>query len=84
MLIYEDESSWAAVGQQEAASWTNTDWSEVVGLYDLLVALWPSPVVALNRAVAVGLAHGPAVGLAALDALAVEPQLAEQLPPRPR
>jgi RNA polymerase sigma-70 factor (ECF subfamily) len=48
----------------------------VVALYDLLVALWPSPVVALNRAAAVGLADGPAAGLAALDALADEPQLA--------
>ena len=38
--------------------------------------LWPSPVVALNRAVAVGLADGPAAGLAALDALGAEPQLA--------
>ncbi len=65
-----------AAVHDEAPSWTDTDWSEVVGLYDLLVALWPSPVVALNRAVAVGLAHGPAVGLAALDALATEPQLA--------
>ena len=39
-------------------------------------AIWPSPVVALNRAVAVGFARGPAAGLAALDALADEPQLA--------
>ena len=38
--------------------------------------IWPSPVVALNRAVAVGLAAGPAAGLAALDALATEPLLA--------
>jgi len=38
--------------------------------------LWPAPVVALNRAVAVGFAAGPAAGLAALDALAGEPQLA--------
>ena len=47
-----------------------------MGLYDLLVGLWPSPVVALNRAVAVGLAAGPAAGLAALDSLATEPALA--------
>jgi len=60
----------------EAPSWDATDWSEIVGLYDLLVELWPSPVVALNRAVAVGLAEGPAAGLAALDALAAEPLLA--------
>jgi RNA polymerase sigma factor (sigma-70 family) len=60
----------------EAPSWQETDWIEVVALYDLLVQIWPSPVVALNRAVAVGLAAGPNAGLAALDALAAEPQLA--------
>jgi RNA polymerase sigma factor (sigma-70 family) len=60
----------------EAPNWDDTDWRELVGLYDLLSAIWPSPVVALNRAVAVGLACGPADGLAALDALADEPQLA--------
>jgi RNA polymerase sigma factor (sigma-70 family) len=60
----------------EAASWDTTQWSEIVGLYDLLVQIWPSPVVALNRAVAVGLAAGPEAGLAALDALATEPVLA--------
>ncbi|MFF5213570.1 RNA polymerase sigma factor [Streptosporangium sp. NPDC000396] len=60
----------------EAAAWQDTDWAEIVALYDLLVRLWPSPVVALNRAVAVGFARGPAAGLATLDALAAEPQLA--------
>jgi RNA polymerase sigma-70 factor (ECF subfamily) len=60
----------------EAPSWEDTDWREVVALYNLLVQIWPSPVVALNRAVAIGLAHGPAAGLAALDDLAAEPQLA--------
>ncbi|MFE2425968.1 RNA polymerase sigma factor [Streptomyces sp. NPDC059373] len=60
----------------EAPTWDDTDWREVVALYDLLVRLWPSPVVALNRAVALGFAAGPAAGLAALDALAAEPQLA--------
>jgi RNA polymerase sigma-70 factor (ECF subfamily) len=59
-----------------APSWGTTDWNEIVGLYDLLVAIWPSPVVALNRAVAVGLAEGPAAGLVALDALGHEPLLA--------
>jgi RNA polymerase sigma factor (sigma-70 family) len=60
----------------EARSWEATDWAELVGLYDLLLEAWPSPVVALNRAVAVGFAQGPAAGLDALDALAEEPQLA--------
>ena len=58
------------------SSWGDTDWAEIVGLYDLLVQLWPSPVVALNRAVAVGFASGAAAGLAELDALTSEPQLA--------
>ncbi|MGI8752559.1 MAG: RNA polymerase sigma factor [Acidimicrobiales bacterium] len=60
----------------EAPTWQATDWAEIVGLYDLLVAIWPSPVVALNRAVAVGFADGPQAGLDALDALAGEPVLA--------
>jgi RNA polymerase sigma-70 factor (ECF subfamily) len=60
----------------EAPSWDDTDWAEIVALYDLLVAVWPSPVVALNRAVALGFARGPAAGLAELDVLTSEPQLA--------
>lgn len=60
----------------EARSWEETDWVELVGLYDLLTAIWPSPVVALNRAVAVSFARGPEAGLVELDALVTEPQLA--------
>ncbi|HEY5109319.1 MAG TPA: tetratricopeptide repeat protein [Acidimicrobiales bacterium] len=60
----------------EAPTWSATDWSELVGLYDLLVVIWPSPVVALNRSVAVGFAEGPEAGLKALDVLLDEPQLA--------
>ena len=60
----------------EAPSWDLTDWAEVVALYDVLAQIWPSPVVALNRAVAVGFARGAAAGLAELDRLADEPQLA--------
>ncbi|NPD04521.1 sigma-70 family RNA polymerase sigma factor [Nocardioides sp. zg-1308] len=48
----------------------DTDWSQVVALYDQLVRLDPSPVVALNRAVAVGELDGPHVALAQVDALA--------------
>jgi RNA polymerase sigma factor (sigma-70 family) len=59
-----------------APRWEDTDWREIVALYDLLRDRWPSPVVALNRAVAVGLAEGPAAGLAELERLAAEPQLA--------
>ena len=46
-----------------------TDWHRIVALYDALAALTPSPVVALNRAVAVAMADGPAAGLALVDAL---------------
>lgn len=60
----------------EAPSYEATDWQELMGLYDLLIEVWPSPVVALNRAVAVGMARNPARGLEALDALEAEPQLA--------
>src|SRR5215218_425501 len=60
----------------ESPSWVDTDWREIVALYELLTTLWPSPVVALNRAVAIGFARGAAAGLAALDALSGEPQLA--------
>jgi RNA polymerase sigma-70 factor (ECF subfamily) len=59
----------------EAPSYEATDWHELVGLYDLLVQVWPSPVVALNRAVAIGMARGPCEGLNAVDALRDEPQL---------
>jgi RNA polymerase sigma-70 factor (ECF subfamily) len=65
-----------AAVHDEAPSFDETDWREVVGLYDLLMDRWPSPVVELNRAVAVGFAEGPAEGLAALDPLTSCPELA--------
>jgi RNA polymerase sigma-70 factor (ECF subfamily) len=58
----------AAVHDQ-ASTWASTDWMEIVRLYDTLEAVWPSPVVSLNRAVALGFANGPQVGLDALDDL---------------
>ncbi len=60
----------------EAPSWNDTDWREIAALYGLLGQLWPSPVVALNHAVAIGFACGADAGLAAVEALAGEPQLA--------
>jgi RNA polymerase sigma-70 factor, ECF subfamily len=60
----------------EAPSYADTDWPEVLGLYDLLLAVWPSPVVVINRAVAVAMVHGPAAGLAALEEVADDPHLA--------
>jgi RNA polymerase sigma-70 factor (ECF subfamily) len=59
-----------------APRWEATDWQQITDLYDVLIQIWPSPVVALNRAIAVGEARGPQAGLAALDRLATEPQLA--------
>jgi RNA polymerase sigma factor (sigma-70 family) len=53
-----------------------TDWAGIVALYDRLLAVTPSPIVALNRAVAVSMARGPAEGLALLDALAGDRALA--------
>jgi RNA polymerase sigma factor (sigma-70 family) len=58
-----------------AATAADTDWSRIVALYDALAAIAPSPVVALNRAVAVGMAFGPAAGLGLVDALCDEPAL---------
>jgi RNA polymerase sigma-70 factor (ECF subfamily) len=52
-----------------------TDWVRMVALYDGLAQIAPSPVVELNRAVAVGMAFGPTAGLALVDALAEEPAL---------
>jgi RNA polymerase sigma-70 factor, ECF subfamily len=52
-----------------------TDWERIVLLYDALLQVTLSPIVALNRAVAVGMAQGPAAGLDALDAIAAEPAL---------
>jgi RNA polymerase sigma factor (sigma-70 family) len=53
----------------------DTDWSRIAGLYAQLSALVASPVIELNRAVAVGMAEGPAAALAIVDALAEEPAL---------
>ncbi|GAA5065352.1 RNA polymerase sigma-70 factor (ECF subfamily) [Thermocatellispora tengchongensis] len=52
-----------------AARWQDTDWQEIAALYGRLARLTPSPVVELNRAVAVGMARGPAAGLELVEAL---------------
>ncbi|NYI03797.1 RNA polymerase sigma factor [Allostreptomyces psammosilenae] len=59
----------------EAADLATTDWPQITALYDVLSALAPSPVVALNRAVAVAMRDGPEAGLALLDELAGEERL---------
>ena len=53
-----------------------TDWTRIVALYDALAQLMPSPVVDLNRAVALGMAFGPAAGLEVVDSLTTDPALA--------
>jgi RNA polymerase sigma factor (sigma-70 family) len=58
-----------------AASAEQTDWAGIAALYELLARLTPSPVVELNRAVAVGMAFGPDQGLQLVDALTGEPAL---------
>ncbi len=52
-----------------APKWESTDWATIVAAYDALAEAWPSPVVALNRAVAVSMLDGPSAGLAALKEL---------------
>jgi RNA polymerase sigma-70 factor, ECF subfamily len=55
----------------------DTDWNRILALYDALAQLMPSPVVELNRAVAVSMVFGPAAGLELVNALAAEAQLSE-------
>ncbi|MFG1920200.1 RNA polymerase sigma factor [Micromonospora sp. NPDC048898] len=59
----------------EATDVASTDWPQVVALYDVLLGMVPSPVVALNRAAAVAMRDGPDAGLALLDELADDPRL---------
>ncbi|MER5223348.1 sigma-70 family RNA polymerase sigma factor [Streptomyces flaveus] len=68
---YQLRAAIAAV-HDEADSPDSTDWHEILGLYDVLVHLVPSPVERLNRAVALAMVHGPKAGLAELNALAPE------------
>ncbi len=58
-----------------AGTAAETDWPRIVALYDAVAQLAPSPVVELNRAVAVGMAFGPAAGLELVDGLVTEPAL---------
>jgi RNA polymerase sigma-70 factor, ECF subfamily len=61
-----------AACHSRAASVEETDWVRIAALYELLAGIAPSPVVELNRAVAVGMAFGPELGLQAVDALAAD------------
>lgn len=72
--VYTLQAAIAAV-HAEAASLATTDWGQVVALYDVLLRVEPSPVVALNRAVAVSQRDGAEKGLAAIDAVMAGNQL---------
>src|SRR5262249_44789479 len=69
-----------------ARSKDETDWPQIAALYGALARHLPSSIVLLNRAVAVGMAEGPEAGLAALDALEADEELAQYhlLPATPR
>ena len=66
---YQLQAAIAAV-HGEAASVTDTDWAEILALYELLGQVSPGPLVSLGKAVAIAMVHGPAAGLAATDELA--------------
>jgi len=71
---YAIQAAIAAV-HAEAPNAAATDWDEIVGLYDVLMEMSPSPVVELNRAVAIAMRDGPAAGLAIIDALLARGEL---------
>jgi RNA polymerase sigma-70 factor (ECF subfamily) len=71
---YTLQAAIAAVHAQ-APSAAATDWTQIVGLYDLLMRAEPSPVVELNRAVAVAMRDGPGAGLGLVDAILVRGDL---------
>jgi RNA polymerase sigma-70 factor (ECF subfamily) len=74
MTRYALEAAIAAL-HAEAESAAETDWRQIAGLYDLLLRVNPSPVVALNRAVAIAMADGPDAGLRLLERLENTPEL---------
>jgi predicted RNA polymerase sigma factor len=72
---YQLQAAIAAV-HSEAATMEETDWPQILALYDLLEATAPNPFTSLNRAVAVGMVHGPAAGLRIIAALEADKRLA--------
>jgi RNA polymerase sigma-70 factor (ECF subfamily) len=76
---YSLQAAIAAV-HTEAPTPAGTDWAQIVALYDLLARADPSPVIELNRAVAVAMRDGPAAGLALIDAILVRGDLADYQP----
>jgi RNA polymerase sigma-70 factor (ECF subfamily) len=73
---YAVQAAIAAV-HAEAASAPATDWPQIIGLYDVLARIEPSPIVELNRAAAVAMRDGPAAGLALVDAILARGELAQ-------
>jgi RNA polymerase sigma-70 factor (ECF subfamily) len=69
-----------AAAHAEARTPAETDWNRIVGTYDLLLEVEPSPVVELNRAAAVAMRDGPAVGLVLVDAILARGELADYQP----
>jgi RNA polymerase sigma factor (sigma-70 family) len=74
---YQLQAAIAAV-HDEASQHQDTDWPQILALYDLLNRMSDNPMVALNRAIAAAMVHGPAKGLELLDALQDDPRVAEQ------
>ena len=72
---YQLQAAIAAV-HDEAAQMDDTDWPQILGLYDLLLAIAPNPFTALNRAVAVAMVHGPGAALALLAELGQDKRMA--------
>jgi RNA polymerase sigma factor (sigma-70 family) len=72
--LYQLQAAIAAV-HDEAADADATDWPQILALYDVLAALAPGPMVALNRTVAIAMVRGPAAALAELDDAAADPAL---------
>lgn len=65
-----------AATHSQAPSTAATNWSQIVGFYDLLARIAPSPIISLNRAVAVAMRDGPSAGLALIDKILAEGELA--------
>ncbi len=73
---YQLQAAIAAV-HDEAASWTDTDWPQIVALYEVLLQLSDNPMVALNHAVAVAMAEGPTRGLELLGQIETDERIAK-------
>lgn len=74
--VYTIKAAIAAV-HSEAATAADTDWSQIVSLYDVLLRATPSPIIELNRAVAVAMRDGPSAGLALIDGILARGELAD-------